>query len=133
MSRRLLMLALSGCSVLLLAAHTGAEVFLPGMQPQEAGIEFAKVQQCQMCHAGTKNREADPFLSWQSSMMSMSRESTFVPWTDIEKAVMDDRKKVISLSSGRRMLVRLFCTPETYDQSVEMVERILFEAELKHI
>jgi hypothetical protein len=49
-----------------------AEVFLPGMQPKEAGIEFAKVQQCRMCHSGTKNKDADPFMSWQSGIMSLS-------------------------------------------------------------
>ena len=49
-----------------------AEVFLPGMQPKEGGIEFAKVQQCRMCHSGTKNKDADPFLSWQTGIMSMS-------------------------------------------------------------
>ena len=49
-----------------------AEIFLPGMQPKEAGIEFAKVQQCRMCHARTKNKDADPFVSWQSSIMSIS-------------------------------------------------------------
>jgi hypothetical protein len=42
------------------------------MQPNEAGIEFAKVQQCRMCHAGTKNGQADPFLSWQTGIMSIS-------------------------------------------------------------
>lgn len=49
-----------------------AEVFLPGMQAQEAGIEFAKVQQCQLCHANTKNGAADPYLSWQSGLMSQA-------------------------------------------------------------
>lgn len=68
-----------------------------------------------------------------SSMMAMSRESTFTEWKDIETAVMDDRKKVISLSSGRRMLVRLFCTPETYPEAVQIVEKTLLDAELKHI
>lgn len=58
--------------VLLIANCACAEVFLPGMQPQEAGIEFAKVEQCRMCHAGTKNGQADPFLSWQSGLMSIS-------------------------------------------------------------
>jgi hypothetical protein len=49
-----------------------AEVFLPGMQPKEAGIEFVKVQQCRMCHSETNNKDADPFLSWQSGIMSLS-------------------------------------------------------------
>lgn len=46
------------------------EVFMPGMQPEEAGIEFVKVQQCKMCHGGTENGTADPYLSWQSGMMA---------------------------------------------------------------
>jgi hypothetical protein len=49
-----------------------AEVFLPGMQPKEAGIEFVKVQQCRMCHSGTKNKDADPFLLWQTSRNLLS-------------------------------------------------------------
>ncbi|MHC4186873.1 MAG: multiheme c-type cytochrome [Planctomycetota bacterium] len=49
-----------------------AKVFLPGMQPQEAGIEFAKVQQCMMCHANTKNGDADPFFSWRGGMMAQA-------------------------------------------------------------
>lgn len=48
------------------------QVFLPGTQPEEGGIEFAKVQQCLMCHAETKNGEADPFFSWQGGMMSQA-------------------------------------------------------------
>jgi hypothetical protein len=58
------------CILLPLVAQ--AEVFLPGMQPQEAGIEFAKVQQCKMCHSNTDNGDADPFFSWQSSMMAQA-------------------------------------------------------------
>ena len=57
-------------ALILLTSQAGAEVFLPGMQPKEAGIEFAKVQQCRMCHANTKNGPADPFFSWQNSMMA---------------------------------------------------------------
>lgn len=66
------LLSISSCLVL-------AEVFLPGMQPTEQGIEFAKVQQCKMCHSGTKNGEADPFLSWQGSMMAQAmRDPVFL-------------------------------------------------------
>ncbi|MHC4881727.1 MAG: hypothetical protein ACYTCV_03915 [Planctomycetota bacterium] len=57
---------------LLCAVLSVAEVFLPGMQPKEAGIEFAKVQQCKMCHGGTKNGDADPFFSWQGGMMAQA-------------------------------------------------------------
>jgi hypothetical protein len=54
------------------AGPLSAEIFLPGMQPKEAGIEFAKVLQCRMCHSGTKNGDADPFTAWQSGPMSLS-------------------------------------------------------------
>ena len=57
---------------LICVAVSVAEVFLPGMQPKEAGIEFAKVQQCKMCHGGTKNGDADPFFSWQGGMMAQA-------------------------------------------------------------
>lgn len=57
-------------TLITISAITRAEVFLPGMQPKEAGIEFAKVSQCKMCHGGTKNGEADPYFSWQSGMMA---------------------------------------------------------------
>jgi hypothetical protein len=60
------------CIVLMLIGQTSAELFLPGMQPMESGIEFAKVQQCRMCHSETENGTADPFFSWQSSMMSQA-------------------------------------------------------------
>ncbi len=48
------------------------EIFLPGMQPGEGGIEFAKVEQCRMCHSNTKNGEADPFFSWGGGMMAQA-------------------------------------------------------------
>jgi hypothetical protein len=54
------------------SASLKSKVFLPGMQPKESGIEFVKVQQCQMCHGRTRNGSADPFLSWQSGMMSQA-------------------------------------------------------------
>jgi hypothetical protein len=56
----------------MLSPSAKGKFFLPGMQQKEAGIEFTKVQQCRMCHAGTKNGQADPFLSWQSGIMSLS-------------------------------------------------------------
>jgi hypothetical protein len=61
-------------TVTMLAAPIGAraQVFLPGTQPEEGGIEFAKVQQCIMCHSGTPNGPADPFFSWQGGMMAQA-------------------------------------------------------------
>ncbi len=44
-----------GLILFLMTMPLVAEVFLPGMQPGEGGIEFAKVQQCRMCHSRTKN------------------------------------------------------------------------------
>ncbi|MBE0537417.1 MAG: hypothetical protein IH624_17275 [Phycisphaerae bacterium] len=57
---------------LFLPAAASAKIFLPGMQPEEAGIEFAKVEQCQMCHSNTKNGDADPMYSWQGGMMAQA-------------------------------------------------------------
>jgi hypothetical protein len=67
------MMRVAGIFVLVLvASQAGAEVFMPGMQPEEAGIEFVKVQQCKMCHGGTDNGTADPMLSWQGGMMAQA-------------------------------------------------------------
>ncbi len=56
--------------LLVAASQVEDEVFMPGMQPEEAGIEFVKVQQCKMCHGQTDNGTADPMLSWQGGMMA---------------------------------------------------------------
>lgn len=68
-----------------------------------------------------------------ASLIAMSRESTFVPWSDIKKAVLDGRKRVISVSSARRLILRVYCTPENYDDVAEAVEEMLPDAELKRI
>ncbi len=47
-----------------------AEIFLPGMQPNEGEISFGKIKTCKMCHGGTKNGNADPYFSWQTSIMA---------------------------------------------------------------
>ncbi|HPD47498.1 MAG TPA: multiheme c-type cytochrome [Anaerohalosphaeraceae bacterium] len=57
---------------LVVSAPVSAKIFLPGMQPEEAGIEFAKVEQCRMCHANTRNGEADPMFSWSGGMMAQA-------------------------------------------------------------
>ncbi|MCB2155859.1 cytochrome c family protein [bacterium] len=49
-----------------------SKIFLPGSQPGENDIEFAKVAQCQMCHSGTPNGEADPYFSWSGGMMAQA-------------------------------------------------------------
>jgi hypothetical protein len=69
MNQYLIALVIFICNITSVAV---GEVFLPGMQPEEAGIEFAKVQQCKMCHSGTKNGDADPFFSWQGGMMAQA-------------------------------------------------------------
>lgn len=68
-----------------------------------------------------------------SSMLAMSREQTSINWSDIQKGVMDDKRRVISLSSSVRLLVRMYCTPETYKDAVSYVENMLPDADLKHI
>jgi len=71
-----LLIAVSLCVVL---SEASGEIFLPGTQPEEGGIEFAKVQQCKMCHSKTKNGNADPFLSWQGGMMAQAaRDPVFL-------------------------------------------------------
>ncbi len=72
MNQKVIMRVAGVCVLLMVVSQAGAEVFMPGMQPEEAGIEFVKVQQCKMCHSGTENGTADPFFSWQSSMMSQA-------------------------------------------------------------
>ena len=68
-----------------------------------------------------------------SSLIVMSRESTFVPWGDIKKAVFDGKKRVISLSSAKRLLLMVYCTPQNYDNVAEAVEDMLPDAEIKRI
>jgi len=63
-------ISLTAMLALTLAAR--GEIILPGTQPEEGGIEFAKVQQCKMCHGQTKNGPADPYFSWQGGMMSQA-------------------------------------------------------------
>lgn len=58
--------------VIVASAALIAEVPLPGTQPLEGGIEFAKVQQCIMCHSQTPNGAADPVFSWQGGMMAQA-------------------------------------------------------------
>lgn len=59
-------------SLVLAATTCPAQVLLPGTQPRENGIELAKVAQCKMCHAGTKNGKADPYFSWRGGMMAQA-------------------------------------------------------------
>jgi len=68
-----------------------------------------------------------------SSLIAMSRESAFVPWGDVMKAVFDGKKRVISVSSARRLLLRVYCTPENYNNVAGAIEEILPDAELKRI
>lgn len=70
-----------GCCLVMVwfSASGQAEVFMPGMQPEEGGIEFAKVSQCSMCHGKTPNGAADPLLSWQGGMMAQAmRDPVFL-------------------------------------------------------
>lgn len=66
---------------LLLSGSPGlrsAAIILPGTQPTEGGIEFGKVSQCVLCHAGTKNGAAAPYASWHGSLMGQAaRDAVF--------------------------------------------------------
>ncbi len=72
-------LAIIVCVLHGLARPGLAEIILPGTQPGEKGVEFAKVAQCIMCHAKTNNGEADPVFSWQGSLMAQAaRDPVFL-------------------------------------------------------
>ncbi len=71
MSRHGFVLPVLSLSILLVSPAR-AQLFLPGMQPKEAGIEFGKVRQCMHCHSNTPNGDADIFLSWRGGMMSQA-------------------------------------------------------------
>lgn len=63
------------CVVIMIAMFgsvvTG-EVFLPGTQPEEGGIEFGKISSCKVCHSKTGAGEADPYFSWEGGMMAQA-------------------------------------------------------------
>lgn len=58
---------------LLLAVAPGmshAQVFLPGTQPNEGGIQFAPLRQCSLCHsARSGDHFLDPYGAWNTGMM----------------------------------------------------------------
>ncbi len=60
------------CYASFMSSAGRADVFLPGTQPKENGIEFAKVQQCLLCHDKTKSGPDAPYPSWQGGMMAQS-------------------------------------------------------------
>jgi hypothetical protein len=65
----------AGALLLLLNGGTSeinAALILPGTQPTEGGIELGKVAQCVLCHSETKNGAADPYASWQGTMMGQA-------------------------------------------------------------
>jgi hypothetical protein len=68
-----------------------------------------------------------------TSSFSLSQKQTSLVWGDIQKAVIDERKKVVSLSSEKRLLVRLYCNPNVYTEAVGYIERMLPHLEPKYI
>lgn len=56
-----------------------------------------------------------------------------VRWSLVQKAVLDNRKKAVTLSDDKRMLVRVYATPQNYMSVAEMVEESLPDVELKRI
>ncbi|PWU15338.1 MAG: hypothetical protein C5B50_15540 [Verrucomicrobia bacterium] len=59
-------------AVAALAESGRPDLILPGTQPMEHAFAFRPVANCKLCHAGTTNGLADPFLSWQGSMMGQA-------------------------------------------------------------
>jgi hypothetical protein len=68
-----------------------------------------------------------------TSSLLMSQKQTSLEWGDIQKAVIDEKKKVVSLSSDRRLLVRLYCNPNVYSEAIGYVERMTPHLEPKYI
>src|SRR4051794_24934567 len=58
--------------VLMFAGVLQAEIILPGTQPKEHDFGFRDVTNCQQCHSRTTNGFADPYFSWQGSMMAQA-------------------------------------------------------------
>ncbi len=65
--------------------------------------------------------------------VSPSRDQTFTEWGAFRQIVMNEKTKGINLSSHKKLLVRLFCTSETYPKVVELVEKMLPDTDLKHV
>jgi hypothetical protein len=56
-----------------------------------------------------------------TGLIAMSRESIGIRWGDVRKVKEYPLPRVITIMDGWHVLVRLYCTPENYDQVVEAV------------
>ena len=90
----------------LCAVSVRAELYLPGTQPNENGIELGRVAQCVLCHSGTTNGQADPYFSWSGGMMAQAaRDPVFRAALAI--ANQDRRRRVLhSLPFAPRLVGR---------------------------
>jgi hypothetical protein len=64
-----------------------------------------------------------------SSMLAMDRESIQVNWGSVGKVAIDEEKRVITLSTKNRPLIRLYCLPENIRRTVVLVEKHLPDAD----
>ncbi len=59
----------------------------------------------------------------------LSDKEQSISWSSVFRAVYDERRRVISLNSESRTLMRIYCTPENVDQVFSMVHVLVPEAE----
>jgi hypothetical protein len=67
-----------------------------------------------------------------SSMLTIGQESVQVPWSSVNKVVIDEAKRVIMLSATKRPLMRLYCLSENIHEAVVLVENYLPEADFQY-
>ncbi len=63
--------ALMAALVLMMSLPAYGQIFLPGTQPKENGVEFADLRQCELCHSARKPEGyLDPHGAWETGMMA---------------------------------------------------------------
>lgn len=60
-----------------------------------------------------------------AGLLATSQEEQFFPWRQIHKATIHKRWRVISLSNNWRTVIRLYCTPENFDDAERLVRQYM--------
>lgn len=63
-----------------------------------------------------------------SALLARSREDGFYPWTDVHRLISHPGPRVISLRNSWRVVYRLYCTPDNFEQALALCERKVGEA-----
>ena len=62
-------------------------------------------------------------------VFSMINEELFVSWDKVSRVVLDDRRRVASLISGSRPVMRVYCTKENVESVFTLIQGYLPEPE----